>query len=208
MAEHARTCDVLISHSARDSALALELADACRESGLVAITDTELLPEANSSDALWEALAESRALLMILSHSGLTTSMGIEIGAARAWNKPIYAVVTDPTMTRLPSSLAGIDLYTTGKIQDVIRAVKSDSQPLTDEDRAALTRLYSGMDISVDQLAFDPTKRRHLVNSFRRGQGKIVSEERLLSELLRLRKQGKLVRGRSAERLVSTGEPG
>ena len=47
----------------------------------------------------WEALAESRALLTILSPSGLTSSMELEIGAARAWNKPIYGVVTDPSST-------------------------------------------------------------------------------------------------------------
>jgi hypothetical protein len=206
MPEHGKTCDVFISHSARDSSLALEVANACRESGLEAIADSELLPGADVSDALWEALAESRALLTILPPSGLTTSMAIEIGAARAWNKHIYVIVTDPSSTRLPQALSGIDLYTTGRIQDIIRAVKSSVQPLADEDRAFLARLYSEMGVSVDQLTLDPRRRQDLVKAFQRGRGKIVSEERLLSELLRLRKQGKLVKNRAAGQSIPSGE--
>ena len=69
----------------------------------------------------WEALAESRALLTILSPSGLTSSMELEIGAARAWNKPIYGVVTDPSSTRVPPAFTRVDLYTAGRVQEIIR---------------------------------------------------------------------------------------
>src|SRR5262245_44089127 len=93
MANRSKTYDVFISHSASDAPLATELANACRASGLEAITDRELSPVREASDALWEALAESRALLAVLSPSGPTPSMGIEIGAARAWNKPIFVVI-------------------------------------------------------------------------------------------------------------------
>jgi hypothetical protein len=132
MAELGKTCDVFISHSAKDAPLALEVADACRDGGLEAVTDSELLRGEDDSDALWEALAESRALLTILSPSGPTPSMLIEIGATRAWNKPIYAIVTDPSLTRLPVALTGIELFTTGRVPDVIKAIKSSVQPLTE----------------------------------------------------------------------------
>jgi hypothetical protein len=192
-----KTYDVFITHSARDAALALEVANACRENGLEAVTNTELLPSPGNSDALWDALAESRALLMILPPTGPTTSMGIEIGAARAWNKPIYGIVTDPSFTRLPVALSGIHLYTTGRLQDVIQEIRSSVQQLTDEDRDLLMRIYAEAAISVDQLALQPARLHDLVKRFNRGRGKSIGGERLLSELLRLRKQGKMIKTRS-----------
>ena len=118
--------------------------------------------------------------------------MAIEIGAARAWNKPIYAIVTEPSSTRLPSAMDGIGLYTAGRLEDVIKAIKTSVEQLTEDDRVFLSRLYSELEISLDQLAFEPKRRGELVKRFKKGRGKSISEERLLSELLRLRKQGKL----------------
>jgi hypothetical protein len=194
------TNDVFVSHSTRDATLAREVANACRASGLEAVTIAELLPGEDVGDALWDALAESRALLAILSPSGLTPSMAIEIGAARAWNKPIFAVVTDPAATRLPPALSGIRLYTTGRIQDVINAIKLSDRELTDEDRSYLTELYADMGVSVDQLILNPRQLGELVKKYNRSRGKDLAGERLLSEFLRMRKQGKLVKNRSSGR--------
>jgi hypothetical protein len=194
MADRGRTYDVFVSHSARDASLAREVADACRSSGLTVVTSADLPAARDVSDALGDALAESRALIMILSSSDLSTSMVIEIGAAQAWNKPIYAIVTEPSSIRPPSTMNGIGLYTTGRLEDVINAIQASVKQWTEEDRVFLSGLYSGMDISVDQLAFEPGRRRELVKAFKKARGKTISEERLLSELLRLRKQGRLTR--------------
>ncbi len=207
MAELDKTYDVFISHSATDSALAIEVANACRESGLEAVTNAELLPHENLGDAIWEALSESRALLTIVSPSGPTPAMAIEIGAARAWNKPIYAIVTDPASNRLVPALTGIPLYTYGRIQDVIKSIKTSVAVLSEEDRLILGELYSQMGTSVDQLILDARQRETLVKKFVKKSGKIVEGERLLSELLRLRKQGRLARKRSADRTKPKHEP-
>ena len=199
MAELSKTYDVFISHSAKDSALALEIANACRESGLEAVTNTELLPGENVSDAIWDAVAESRALLTIVSPTGPTASMAIEIGAARAWNKPIYAVVTDPSSTRIAPALTGVPLYTPGRIQDVITSIRASIEKFSDQDRGVLTELYSELEVSADQLALDPRQLGLLVKKFEKRTGRVVEGERLLSELLRLRKQGVLVGKCSAE---------
>ncbi len=113
------------------------------------------------------------------------------------WNKPIYALVTEPSFTRLPTALSGISLYTTGRLQDVIQAVRASVQQLTDEDRDFLIRVYAESDMPVDQLAMQPARLQDLVKKFSSGRGKVIGGERLLSELLQLRKQGKLVKRRS-----------
>lgn len=200
MADVSKTYDVFISHSAEDAGLAGEIANACRANGLSALTFADLLPGTNLSDALWEALAESRAVLAVLSRSGPTPSMAIELGAARAWNKPIFGIVADPTFTDLLPGLSGIPLYPAGRVEDVIRAIKLSGKELSEEDRSLLARLYTEVGVSVDQLALDPGQLEELVNGFRAGTGKAVPGERLLSELLRMRKQGKLMKGRPRER--------
>jgi len=206
MAKRGKIYDVFISHSAGDSALALEVANACRESGLDAVTDTELRRGADVSNALREAIAESRVLLIILSPSGLTSWMVFEIGAARAWKKPIYGIVTDQSISPLPTALIHVRLYTTDMLQDVINAINVNIAQLTEEDRTFLTKVFAGMGISVDQLALNPRRLGDLEKRFNAGTGKTVSGERLLSELLRLRKQGKLVRARSPSRSQSMSE--
>ncbi len=198
MADVNKTCDVFISHSASDAGLAAELANAFRENGLATITNTDLLPISNPGDTLWEALAESRALLTILSPSGPTPLMGIELGAARAWNKPIFGVVADPTITRLPPGWTGIHLYPASRIEDVIRSIKLSGKELTDEDRTLLVKLYAEVGVSVDQLALEPSHLEELVRRFSADTGKAVPGERLLSELLRVRKQDRLPRLRAS----------
>src|SRR5690242_3344692 len=81
-----KTCDVFISHAAVDAPLAADIANACHANGLDATASGELAAGDDAYDALWEALAESRAVLVVLPSTGATASMSVEIGAARAWN--------------------------------------------------------------------------------------------------------------------------
>jgi hypothetical protein len=200
MANRKKTYDVFISHSANDAPLAVELANVCRASGLEAITGRELLPGGEAGDALWEALAESQAVLAVLSPSGPTPSMGIEIGAARAWNKPIFAIVTQPSFTRLPEALSDVSSYPPGRITDVVEAIKRSAQQWSDEDRLLLADIFDGIGVSVGGLALDPKHLQELVRRFNMRAHKNVPAERLLSELLRMRKQGWLNKTRVSER--------
>jgi hypothetical protein len=199
MVNRSKTYDVVISHSVSDASLAAELANACRASGLEAVTDRELLPGGEAGDVLWEALAESRALLAVLSPSGPTPSMGIEIGAARAWNKPIFVVLTEPSFTHLPSALSDAAVYPPGRIGDVIEAIKVSGQQLSDDDLVLLANVFRGVGVSVDELALDPKHLQELVKRFNTRTRKNVPGERLLSELLRMRKQGRLSKSRLAD---------
>lgn len=196
MASAKKTYDIFISHAPADAAFAARLASACRANGLEVLTNQELPVGADWSDVLWEALSESRGLLAIVSPNGPTPSMGIEIGAARAWNKPIFAVVTHPTTTHLPSLLADVRVYPPGRIEDVIREVKASGAQLTEADKEILATILADLRASVDELALNPRQLQKLVARFKVRAGWSVPGERLLSELLRMRKQGLLTKGR------------
>jgi hypothetical protein len=55
MAHARKTYDVFITHSARDTALALDVASACRESGLEAVTLPSSIDVAMAGALLWTA---------------------------------------------------------------------------------------------------------------------------------------------------------
>jgi hypothetical protein len=201
MAHDRKACDVFISHAAGDAALAREVAAACRADGLMAVTPAELPADVKrQGDAIWEALAESRAVIFLVSPVGLTPNMTVEMGAAWAWNKPIYGVVIDPTAPHVPLPFGEIKLYPVGRIEDVLDAVRLSARQFSDDDRETLNQLYSAIGVPVDQYALEPLHLQELVKRFRTDTGKSVSGERLLSELLRMRKQGKLTKNRVSGR--------
>lgn len=194
MASVNKAIDVFISHGPADTALAHEIANACRGLGLETVSTADVTTHANAGEELWDALAESNALVTIISPSGPTSAMFIDIGAARAWNKPIYPIVTDPGTARLPTPLIGTRLYTVGRLQDVLSAIQASEQEFTELDRTNLIQCYQSMHETVDRLAADSRQLDKLVRLFTVKAGKSYSGERLLSELFRLRKQAKLPR--------------
>lgn len=200
MTENSSLCDLFVSHAAGDAKLARELVEACRANGVEAFTAMELPAGADFADSIWEALAECQAMLIILPPSGLTPNMGIELGAAKAWNKSLFVILTDAASAHLPIALAGTQVFTPGRIDEIIREVKRGSQELTEADRTRLVLLYHSLDVPVDQFTTSPEHLEKLARRFRADSGKAVSGERLLSELMRLRKQGKLAASKHAKR--------
>lgn len=193
MAKSKKIYDAVISYAMGDASFAEEVINACRINGLETFSIQNLPPAARFGDATREAIAESRALIIVLSSTGPTTAMLLEIGAALAWNTPIFTITTDPSsLARLPAVLSKTPVYTIGRIEEVIAAIKASGEQLSDEDRKILAKLYVQSGAPVDQLAMEPQSLRKIVDKFRKGTGKAVEGERLLSEMLRMRKQGRL----------------
>jgi TIR domain len=82
-ARRKKTYDVFVSHAASESAIASEIASQLEAAGLETFRAGAVQPSTNVSEAIWEALAESRALILIISADAPTHAMGmVEIGAA------------------------------------------------------------------------------------------------------------------------------
>jgi hypothetical protein len=194
------TNDVFLSYAASETALARDVTEACNAAGLTTFDAARIPPGASIGDAVWSALAESVALVAIVSPSGPNPAMSIELGAARAWNKPIHVIVSDPASTRLPDALVGSRLYTAGRLDDVITSIRSSLGQWSETDRSHLVTLYAQSANSVDQLAMQPGRLSELTDRFNHDRQKSFSSERLLSELMRLRKQGRLARSRPKPR--------
>ena len=200
MAAASKPCDVFIANSTSEAPLATAIAVACRASGLEAITNVDLPLGMDTSDAVREALGESRAVIVVVTPAGPTASMLMEIGAAQAWNKPIFGVIGDPAITHLPPLPSVVKLYPVSRIDEIIGTIQRTGRQFTDHDRSLLTELYVEAGATVDQLTLGSPLLERLAGRFNKRAGKTVPEEHLHSELLRMRKEGILKKKRSRAR--------
>ena len=114
MAKPSEPCDVFVAHSPGDTPLAMEIARACRASGLKTKTNGEAMlvePAEDIEDTLRQALQESRALIVVLAAAGQSAWTLLEIGTAQMLDMPIFAVTGDPAMTHLPPLPSDIKIY-------------------------------------------------------------------------------------------------
>ena len=190
-----KTCDVFISHAAVDGQVAMEIAESLESVGLKTFQAGTVPREMDLGDAIWDALAECRALIAIISPDVPSPAMRmVEIGAAATWNKPVYLVINGPSSTRLPPALARYPVYPIGRLEDVIQAIRTGFDPLTDDEQNTLVNIYRDLGTPADELSQFPQALRQLTSNFNRLADKQYSSERLLSELIRIRKQGRLPR--------------
>lgn len=203
MAGKKPTYDVFISHSSKDTSLAVEIAETLRAHGLEPFTPSSLRLGTNIEEALWQAMAESQALVVVMSTPEPSTGIGLEIGAASAWGKPIYIIVTDPATTQLSRMVigtAGVQLYPPSRIDEVAEQIKQAQDDSTPEDIEELIKEYQDIGLPVDRLALDSVRLSQLTRNFHKRTKKQVPSERLLWLLLRLRKRGALPAIKRAEK--------
>lgn len=195
MATATSTFDVFVSHSSRDREFAADVADRLKAEGLQPFHDANVPVGQDISKAIWDALAECHAFIVIVSPDSVPDAMGmIELGAATAWNKPIFVLLNGPASTRVPDALGTYQVYPRNRIDEVLTQIRRNFDSITDDDRRVLVETYSNLGVPADRLSQSPRELQKLVEKFNEKTDKHLSGTRLLSELLRLRKQAKLPR--------------
>ncbi len=189
------TFDVFVSHSSRDREFAADVADRLQAEGLQPFHDASVPVGQAIGNAIWEALAECHAFIVIVSPDSKPDAMGmVELGAAIAWNKPIFVLLDGPASSRLPKALEGYRVYPRTRLDEVLTQIRRNLEPITDNERDALTEAYRDLGIPADRLSQSPRELQQLVETFNAKTNKQLSGTRLLSELLRMRKQARLPR--------------
>lgn len=189
------TYDVFVSHGARDREFAADIADRLSAEGLQPFYDASVAIGEDVSKAIWDALAECRAFLVIVSPDSTPDAMGmIELGAATAWHKPIFVILNGPASLRLPEALQQFQAYPRNRVDEVLAHIRQTFEPITDEDCELLAGIYVDIDVPVDRLGQSPRELQEVVNRFNAGSKRQLPGSQILSELLRMRKQAKLPR--------------
>lgn len=133
------TFDVFVSHSLRDRDFAADVADRLRAEGLQPFHDASVPIGQEISKVIWDALAECHAFLVIISPDSAPDAMGmIELGAATAWNKPIFVLLNGPASTRVPAALEAYQVYPRNRIDEVLTQIRRNVEPITDDERQVL----------------------------------------------------------------------
>ena len=184
--------DVFLSYALGDRPVAEAVKKALTQAGLAVFDASAIQPGQEIGERVRHALATSEALVAVIASDGATSSnVAVEIGAAMAWNKPIYILQEKDGVGRLPEFLSSHRAYPLSRVDDVVGAIRRGRQPLSEADRDVLRQVYEEMRTPTDQFLNDPAQLDELASRFARRTGTRISGERLLSEMIRLRKQGR-----------------
>lgn len=195
MTTQTQTYDVFLSYSFTEGSTANLVERALTEAGLDVFTPSKVQATEDLEDALWRALAECAAVVAVLAPDRAPgSSTSVELGAAIAWHKPICIVHAEAASVRLPKYLSDFATYPISRIDDVVQSVMRTLRPLSKEDRAALCDIYMELGIPADNLLREPDAVEALARAFHSRRRKRTSGERLVQELIRLRKGGHLPR--------------
>jgi hypothetical protein len=191
------TPDVFLSYALADRDSATLLASAFTEAGL-SVFDIRAMPKGEQwQNEIWDAIVSSQAFVALFSPGTASNSnILVELGAASAWQKPIYIVWAGTPPARLPGYLQQHQVYPLSRLDDVVRSIRRGVQRLSDEERSVLLDVYRSVRVPTDQLLRQPSAVERLTREFNRRSSKRLSGERLLQELIRLRKRGELPRTR------------
>ena len=187
------TYDVFVSYGHKDRPLAAQVADVMGTFGLdVFYEASDVKPGTKFEDAVWDAMAESRAFVAILPAESSLSSMSFELGAAKAWNKPIFAVASQHALTPLPTALHGVEVYPISRVGEIAESIAKSTAPLSEHDKKVLVETYVDIGLPVDQLVVQPRKFADFVKRFNKRSERQLAGEQIMSSLLRSRKHGLL----------------
>lgn len=190
MAKNSKPFDVFISFNHPDKKHAAAVADVLRSYGLVVFFDPQEIKAGETTEGvIWDAMAESHALVVVVPENAPSSWMAVELGAARAWNKPIFAISAKPTVGRPPAAFQHIQILPLSRSDEIAQSINSSREPISDDDQKRLGESYQKIGVTVDQLALQPHHLAKLIKDFNRRSGKKMSGEQVMSLLLRLRKR-------------------
>jgi hypothetical protein len=197
MSEKKVISDVFLAASPRDAGVAEVVRRAFEEAGLAVFSSATIQPSPDFADAIREAIAESWAFVVLLTPSFVNSNnLAVLSGGAWAWDKPIYLLLESVSPKDVPTYLKRYKIVPIAKLADVVESVARIANPLSEREHDLLAGLYTDLGVSPDQLAMQPDALDTLTHDFNEATTSQLSAERVLQEIVRLRKQGKLPRRR------------
>jgi hypothetical protein len=196
MSSRKTTYDVFVSHGLSDRWLVGQILQKLQFHKLRAFVDIDVPSGRSFEKALWEAMSESQALIVAIptNTTGQMDGIAFELGAARAWDKPVYAISSDPGTAKLPGALARTQVFSLAQLDEICEEIRQSLASLTEQEKRIAIEEYFNIDMPLDQLMLQPQLLSKLTQQFRKKAKRQVSSEELLRTLLRIRKTGNLRR--------------
>lgn len=205
MSTQTLVCDIFLSFPPTEGEAADVVARALRKAGFGVVTASEFKAGKNVQESLRKGLVRSGAFVAVIDpHRPITSSLGVELGAAMAWNKPVYAVYPDHATTKrpsIPSDYSDVHAFPISRIDDVVQSIQDGLSPLSDDEKSVLCEVYQKMNTPVDRILVTPLLVEQLAKKFNKRCDRMVAGERLVQALLNLRKAGELPRSKRTRRV-------
>ena len=157
------TYDVFLSYPITESGAANTVSRALEQAGLDVfdVRNSGVADDPPFQETIWRALAESSAMIAIVPSEGpILSAVAVEVGAFKAWNKPIYVIQATSGKINVPTYLADCPVYSLLQVEDVVESIKRGMTSFSEEERAVLTRVYREVGIAADRLLSDPMANR------------------------------------------------
>lgn len=189
-----KTYDIFLSYSLDLGGQARVIAKKFADAGLTVFDLSEIGPHDNIVKETWQALAESWAVVVLIKPGTMPPSVAVEIGAASAWQKPVYILTEGRGEYHVPFCISKQEVFKISEIGKVVEMISDGLNPLSDEQKKALVNGYIKLRVPTDRLLMEPGSIESLKSTLWKESGIRISGERIMQELLRLRKRGKLPR--------------
>jgi len=186
--------DVFLSYNPiNDVGWAADVQSHLENKGLVVYNIANTGPGEDVSDSTWDAMAESAALVALISYPrSESPNLLFEVGASMTWEKPVYVLYKGERPMGLPSYIADARIMPELRIDTLVQRVVENAAPLAGDQHALLKKLYLSFGIPLDQLLSESASAEQLTRRFNKAAHAHLSSALLLRELLRLGKGGKL----------------
>src|SRR5687768_11743930 len=136
-----RNYDIFLTYAPTDRSTAEVVAGRFESAGLTVFLGAGEAGEV-LSDSILRELVAARAVVVLVTPFGLRSiNIGIDMGAAISWQKPVFILTEDVSSPELPSIFRNHQVYPVADVDKVVRDVRQTMQPLTDADRDALKDL-------------------------------------------------------------------
>jgi hypothetical protein len=104
----------------------------------------------------------------------------------------VYLLLDENASLILPDYLTRFEAFPFSKLERVVKHVKQNAKPLSEERQEILAEVYEKLGVPMDQYLTHPILVERLTAEFKKMARSSVPGERLVRELLRLRKAGEL----------------
>lgn len=196
--------EILLSYSQQDAGVAEVVLRALTDAGFSVFRVSDLPAGQPFPAALRGAVVASQAVVVVLTPRSVhSANVGLEIGAAMAWAKPIYALLDRVPVEGLPLAIA-TRTFRIDELDNLVRALSQRSSALSGQERQALKDAYLNIAVPIDRLLSDTDALDRLTAAFNKQANTKLPGERLAQELLRLRKSGEIPRLRRVDSAVLT----
>ena len=191
-----RVCDVFLSYSSADWKVARQVARTMEAKGLRVFPPSQRVndPGKTWSPVNRNAISEARAFVVILTRQSLdSTGILFHFGAALMWNMPVYVLLDGLKKSDVPKALRRASVHALQDLADVVNSIdQKASDILSAEQMKTLTAVYRDVGVPTDELLSNPDALEKLASRFNRAARVDFEPERLLKELIRLRKTRRL----------------